>query len=905
MNAYFRSLLNLAAKRWRRFAFTARGERVIMYSLFAVVYGVSYLIFYHGFFNLIPLDLPDLGTFPLFPHHYAQMYYFTWLPNQNLGIRGSALSYVVEISFLVRVFPSPAFAQKIWMLSLLPLGSLGIVLLSRTSLKIDRIYSMLFSYTYSFNPVTSGLFSIGSVNDTITAYVFMPFLILLLLKSFTSERLALGIYLLSLSCLFSFVFGWNAEVIMWFVPFAFFYTISLLLTYRNRRILKKVLLSYVIFLFLAFLLNPYSFDVIGSFLSGNGNRYVGQSPNPYLLAMNDFYLNFNGQLSFCYYYLALACSLFSIFYLTKLIPQTDRKLLHFSINAQVLLVLGVWAVFHYNVVGLEILIAKYMLFLAAYEPLPGISLVFSLICVDLLLAIPGIMHYFQLEPELKISQRSSQNVMRHAAQRQFRIRPSRVIATTIVVLLLFGAVGFWRQGSVPSTINMIEASGHVNSHYAVPSSLVQIANWFHSTTNISIGYRVLALPSVLYTIQSLQSYMPWTSFINLSTTDWNYALSDLISFDKTSNFAYMLANSGVKYILVLKGPYVGADASPSNSGNLSFTPSGFTWAISYEAVGNWTQWYHLLHQSRYFKLVGNLSGAAIFSNSAFQGLVTYYSVPSDFNYSSIVFYPSSAGLTYTSSISYLGDNWLGFNTNFKYNWSLVGLSTLTCGPLPANMTYSNLWQPIQLEHNRTYDITFSMKGSYLENNGAFVRFYSGNNGTGSVTGTFGTTSSGNFSNVHDFSFVFNTSLPFESAYLFPTYQKNLENNNLSITFFSNFTIRELVTLEPMPIKYIYDSPTSIVFNVVSKSPILLLYSANYDNGWALLNQTHSTVIRALNGGYFVENSFLINGANGTYTLLYKPQAAFFNFVLLSMIAWVVAIGTVSFLTWVMLVTKRR
>ena len=134
-----------------------------------------------------------------------------------------------------------------------------------------------------------------------------------------------------------------------------------------------------------------------------------------------------------------------------------QPMLHFSINAQVLLVLGVWAVFHYNVVGLEILIAKYMQFLAAYEPLPGISLVFSLICVDLLLAIPGIMHYFQLEPELKISQRYSQNVMRYAAQRQFRIRPSRVIATTIVVLLLFGAVGFWRQGSVPSTINMIEA----------------------------------------------------------------------------------------------------------------------------------------------------------------------------------------------------------------------------------------------------------------------------------------------------------------------------------------------------------------------------------------------------------------------------------------------------------------
>ena len=218
----------------------------VLIILYLVCYFAAVIIYFRSILYLGNLDFPDLGVFPLYPWQIIEQNYYDWQLG-GFGSQGSILPYSFIIFSLEHIFRSPSLAERIWVLSLLPIASLSAFYFSHNKLKIDSSHSLIFAILYAFNPITTGLLYMGSVNDTLTMYIFEPILVALVFSIISSKTFLEGIqWSLGFTLVFYYVYSWSPEVIMWIFPIL---VISLLLwiigSIRNLSSLKKKCYSQV------------------------------------------------------------------------------------------------------------------------------------------------------------------------------------------------------------------------------------------------------------------------------------------------------------------------------------------------------------------------------------------------------------------------------------------------------------------------------------------------------------------------------------------------------------------------------------------------------------------------------------------------------------------------------------
>ena len=873
-----------------RFHNTLISARVGKRTGILVLYMALLFLFYNGLFNnWLNLDLPDLGPFPLYPTLTTRFFFYSW-QIQGLGFQGSQLPYGLIVDGLVLIFGNPGIAEKVWLLSLLPIASISMYLLSRRVLSINNSSSVFLAFLFSFNPVTAGLIYEGSVNDTLTTYAFFPLLMFFAIESFNTYRNTLKSIqnVIIFSILFIYVFFWNPQIIMWIGPFYLSYLIFLLLRKGSLQDKRKILLSGISFTIIFTALSG-SFTTILQFLSLQGSNAfsiaAGGTSSVTNIA-NDLRDNFHGQFSFLYWYLAASLLTWNVAFFRA--RKRDRLLnnnfiLHYSIVVEVLLILSIWLTFQVNATSLILFLSRYFPIIGAYEPFPAMAILFSLLFTDSCIVVQCV----GMHPRFLSFYKTDREVIR-----AFKRSLPKLLAVLLVILILFSSAPFWRNGRVPSTVGMIQQSSKVNELYSVPSGINDISRWFYRNVSSVEQSRVLLVPQGGFLSAEFSNYVPWVSFVSLSPSLYN-RFQPMIYYNSTSNLANLLSVYGVKYVVVYKGPYPMGDGRSSFNGNVRFSPSGPPWDLAYTPLGSWQNWAMVFSHCQNFSLAANLSNADIFYNTLYKGIIYSFEIGnSGVSLNKMTFSQTENKLIYSAGPNLVTNNWSGLNSiPWRYNWTeseYLGNLQLEGGPLPKNLSYSNLWQVVKLKNDTQYNISFSLEGKYMQNSAIYVRFYNGINMTGNVVATFGRTFTGNISSPTELSFLFNTPSNFKSAAVFPTYEKNVAHNNQSYTVFGNISIFELANLPAKSVPYSFANPTFSVVHLTDRvGALLVVFASASDSGWVLRNNTDVFHSIPINNGFFIENGFLLNNSYGNYTLVFEGQTTYQKTLAYEIAGWIV------------------
>ena len=503
----------------------------VRFGKFAIIFGLYtalLFLFFNGIFdNWVNLDFPDLGPFPLFPTLMTRIFFYSW-QIQGLGFQGNQLPYGLIVDGFVLLFGSPGVAEKVWLLSLLPIASISMYFLLRRVVNINVSRSVFLAFLFSFNPVTAGLIYEGSVNDTLTGYAFFPSLILFAIGSFNVKGSTLKLIrdAIFFSSLFIYVFYWNQEIIMWIGPFYLTYMIFLLLRKGFVNDKLRILLSGISFI-LIFTALTGSLTHIIQFLNLQGNSAfsisAGGTSNVANIAI-DLRDNFYGQFSFLYWYFAAGLLTLNVafFHARKRGGhQNNNFIIHYSIIVEILLILSIWLIFHVDATPLIILLSKYFPIIGAYEPFLAIAILFPLLFIDTCIVI----HCLGLHPHF---------LTHHATDRAVvvAIKKSmpKLLAALLVILILFSSAPFWRDGGVPSTVGMIQQSSKVNELYSVPSGISNISSWFYRNVSSVEQSRVLLVPQGGFLSAEFSNYVPWVSFVSLSPSLYNRFQPHFLSY---------------------------------------------------------------------------------------------------------------------------------------------------------------------------------------------------------------------------------------------------------------------------------------------------------------------------------------------------------------------------------------
>ena len=129
------------------------------------------ILTFRGLLNFNNLDFADLGSFPKYRSLALNVYYYDWI-NQGIGIYGSSLPYAFIIYIYSSLFKYPGISEKVWFFSLIGTGIFSMYLLSKYISNNNKLVTFIFPTIYIFNPAVAGLIFEGSINDTLTAYVF-------------------------------------------------------------------------------------------------------------------------------------------------------------------------------------------------------------------------------------------------------------------------------------------------------------------------------------------------------------------------------------------------------------------------------------------------------------------------------------------------------------------------------------------------------------------------------------------------------------------------------------------------------------------------------------------------------------------------------------------------------------
>lgn len=875
--------MNAGLNRFIRHAILLLRKHSVMAFLFILVYLAALALYFRVFFSIGNFDFPDLGVFPLYPGQILTQYFYSWQLG-GYGSQGTILPYSLVIYALDRIFITPGLAEKIWILTLLPTSSLSIFYLSYKKFRINFPYSFLFAFLYAFNPVTAGLFYMGSINDTMTMYVFEPILIAAVFSIFSSTNyIEAGKWTLLFVLLFYYVFSWSPQIIMWILPFLI---VAMLLDIliNNRNLLRvKIALFGLLFSVFSILLVTGNLQTFLLILQGHGNATFvisGGTTNTsdLLINLSD---NFIGQLSYKYAilcFLLSGVSIFSFLMVRRLLLEGE-KILFVSSMVLILLILSVWTIFRFSILAIETLLVSYVPEIAAYEPFMGITLLFSLFFLQMMILFRPLSNSAKV-PSYTMKFPLNLNFIQNR-KGDLKI----IMLAFVIIILLTSSIGYWRQ-DVPSEASQLLNPNSALGRYAVPNEYPDIAEWlnFHLSNT---GGRYLLLPYAGMSNEAISTFIPEISSVTLTSSLWSELLTaenNSLSFQK---FSQALSLIGVEYIVVNKGPYVPGDPNSSFSGPARVYPAGFPWDLEYLPAGSWQNWSFILRNDPYLELVVNQQNFMVFQNSLFSGLFHAYLLPNNFSMSDINSIASNGALLYSTNESLVPLNFsIPQNNAFHYNWSKHyapnGTISYTGGPLPNNMTYSNIWEQITMKTDTCYQLNYSMSGVNMSNGEIDVRFYSGPNMTGNIISTIGSLNvAGNVSNLA-VNFLFKTPVAFNSSAIFLTYSSNSHAIFYSYSFqieYLRYETQVYPVSKPLILSYHYVNPSELTVDVglPGNMTTMILYSASFNPSWVMMSglalyQSHPVKLFSS----LVFNSYLIKGNVSRLVLNFTAQKTYLS-----------------------------
>ena len=435
---------------------------------------------------------------------------------------------------------------------------------------------------------------------------------------------------------------------------------------------------------------------------------------------------------------------------------------------------------------------------------------------------------------------------------------------------------------------MPSRSSDVNALYQVPQNLISLSKWLEGNTNIQSGYRYLFLPSAMATLGSFESLFSQNAPVEITPSIYNSFFYQFMNTYNTTILARYFSIIGVEYVVIYKGPYMGDDSSVSYSGSARLNPAGFQYSLTYLPIGSWQSWYSIFENKNSFSLLTNTSSFAVFVNSLYRGIV--YSLPIAKNYT--ISWPNYYK-NYTPTLNYtifngnfyenlsnempLTGPWYGFNNIPDENFSIRALNNNTeyVQASTSKAGYGNIYIPLNLKPDSLYLLSYEISGVNMSNSNIYIRFYSGENGSGSMLYTFDSPPvNGNVSGIR-VNWYFKTPSNFSSVFLFPTVLKFKSGNLSSITNFTLYPIRAYIEEKIVPVNYIFENPTQIFINQKINNNSYLLFVSNFNNGWILRHNGTISNSSEFDMGFLKVNSFKINNATGFGSSIYfSDQAAY-------------------------------
>lgn len=840
--------------------------------LLIFIFTVIYILYFRSLFFLGYLDFADLGTFPMFPNAALNGYLYSW-QNKGYGNSGSVLPYAVFIYVMELIFNGGSIAEKIWILSLLPVAFVSVFFIAYKKLNFSILTSIIFSIFYVFNPITAGLFYMGSLNDTMTMYISEPLLIALIINIFSSKKLSISIeWTLIFVLVYYYVFSWCPEIIMWIFPLFLLFLIVEIMRYRNNKKNVGILVSLFVITLLLSLLITGVFSVFMEILSGHGNEtfaIVAGSTNIQDLLI-DLSSNFYGQLSFLYAYIIIFIII--IYSIISLKIRKYFEMLNFDIFVSVILfsivIIFIWSTFRFSIKPLNVLFVEYIPDVAAYEPFMGITLLFSLLYFDGMILIKTL-------SGITDKMREEKNFIRNTIKIINRKNLKIFIIIFLIVILLFGNVGYWRQNT-PSIASQLVNQDLLTEKYAVPDSYVNLSLWlqFHVSNS---GARYIVLPYGGLTNEAIGS-LSWNTTVTIPNQLW-YLIENEINWsflDKDN--AEALAYLGIKYLVINKGPYLSGDGNSTFIGPPRDVPAGFPWQLSWLPEGSWQGWYKILKSNIYLSEVYNNSQWIIFENTQFKGLIHTYEVPGNFNISSIISINENGTILYPSFTKININNFSIPSGPFGYSWSIEKLNNQTIyvgGILPSNLSYTNIWEELNLKKSTFYELNYANYGVNMNRSEIDIRFYSGPNMSGRILYTISSPPLFGEGSNKNMNWIFQTPAEFNSVALFLTYQKNNSASYYKSIYKVNY-LQPLISIAPDIGNGSFLNPTKFLgkLNLNKNDHILLVFAETYNPGWKLItsNGTYDSI--PFNYLSMKFNSFIINGNLSNVSIEYIPQKSY-------------------------------
>lgn len=880
---------------------SVKGHRTLL-----VIYLFLYIAIFADYFRPLlhigSLDFPDLGVFPLYPSQILDQNLYYWQLN-GFGSPGAILPYSLIIFFLDHLFLNPSVAERIWIMSLLPIASIFIFYIAHNKFNIKVGFSMMFALLYAFNPVTVGLLYMGSVNDTLTMFVFEPILIIFVMNLISSNSYLDGIkWSLSFILAFYYVYSWSPEIVMWILPFLLISLVIWVIIGIRSSLQIRPAFFCTFFSLLSVLLITGNFQTILSILAGHGNDTLAMSGGTtnvsYLIVnLSD---NFIGQLP--YDYAIFAFFLFGLYLLLFRKAKAHLSILDLTLFLSsltlVLIILITWTIFRFSIVYWEILLAQYIPEIAAYEPFFGITLLFSLFFIDLMV----LWHAFEKASNIHLLKLSySKSII--TTKYHFSIQ---VIAIMIITfILLSSSVTYWRQDT-PSTTDQLLNSNLAFDKYSVPSDYLTMSSWLNAHLSNS-GGRFLLLPYTGLSNEAISTFIPEIPSVYLPDSIWSTILSAGNNTTALKSVSQELSLLGLKYIVINKGPYITGDSSASYTGIARISPSGFPWELTYLPTGSWQNWSMIFKGDPYLIPIINNDNWLVLENSLFSGLIHVYLVPNWLKLTDLYGFTQSYDCLYYSNESSIPLNFsIPQNNTFSENWSETIDSNgvnYNGGPLPLNMSYSNIWDSTFLMNNTYYNLNYSISGRNMSGAEIFIRFYSGFNLDGNVIGTYSSYSStGNLTNK-SYSYMFKTPNEFNSSAIFLTYLANPHVKYYEYSFHINFFKR--LNKSPPGFGswfegYHYIDPTkiSLDLNLSDNLSAIVMYSSSFNPAWSFETPNFSTRSRPLNISLGMEfNIFLVKNQSGEAFIEFglQGQYVFSNYLNWSFIVmYALSLPLVSF-----------
>lgn len=876
--------------------------------IYLVFYAAVYVIYFRSLFYLGNLDFPDLGVFPLYPSQILKQYIYNWQVG-NFGSVGSILPYSIIVYSLDRIFFNSGIAEKVWILTMLPMASLSIFSITYYRIKMKLHYSLVFSFLYAFNPVTIGLLYMGSINDTLTMYVFEPILIALVLCMISSKTYFKGIqWSLTFILLFYYVYSWSPQIVMWIFPF---FLISFILWFIfNARTMSnvKIVLFEVFFSIFSVLLITANIPTVLAILVGHGSSTFSISGgttniSDLIINLSD---NFVGQLSYNYAIFAffLAGLYLLLFLRVRKSLSVEMKILYLSSIVLILIILIVWTAFRFSIISLETFLVSYLPEIAAYEPFMGITLLFSIFFID-----------FTVLWNVFTNTSKSRRIIKHNS-RIVNLPKGRFIVEVITIglvtfILLTSSVSYWRD-HVPSTADQLSDSNLAFSQYSVPNDYISMAHWLDMHLSDS-GGRYILLPYGGMSNEAVSDFIPDIPSVNLPYSTWSLILDADNNSLVFKSFSQALSLLGVEYIVINKGPYVPGDSVSSFTGGVRLNPSGFPWDLSYHPAGYWQNWSDLFNNDPYLVPALNNQHWLVLRNILFTGLFHIYLFPNNFDILDINSITESGNILYYGNGSVVPLNFtIPRHSAFSQNWSEVAVNNggaFYCGgPLPLNMTYSNIWDMVLLKNSTYYNLNYSISGKNMSSASIMIRFYSGSNMSGNVVATYSSPPAmGNLTNS-SYDYNFKTPKEFNSSAIFLTYFANNKAKFYQYLFYINSFKYEK---ESYPLattlidSYQCINPTKLFLNLSLpvNSTAILLYSSSFNPAWTLdtKNTTYNSKPLIVTSTLQF-NSFVIRGKVSYVTINFELQKSYNYF---QVTVWAVIILYVTLLSVTLLISLWR